>query len=38
MILICGIYTAKQILMNLHTKMAREGYNEIHVHQEHDVC
>ncbi|KAJ3412537.1 hypothetical protein HDV05_000618 [Chytridiales sp. JEL 0842] len=31
-----GIIAAKQILLNLHTKMAREGYNEIHVHQEHD--
>ncbi|KAJ3208826.1 hypothetical protein HDU67_006518 [Dinochytrium kinnereticum] len=31
-----GGLTAKSILLNLHTKMAREGYNEIHVHQEHD--
>ncbi|KAI9332132.1 glucanotransferase domain of glycogen debranching enzyme-domain-containing protein, partial [Zopfochytrium polystomum] len=31
-----GIIPAKSILMNLHTKMAREGYTEIHVHQEND--
>ncbi|KAJ3105154.1 hypothetical protein HDU97_008436 [Phlyctochytrium planicorne] len=31
-----GIIPAKSVLLHLHTKMAREGYNEIHVHQEHD--
>ncbi|KAJ3192406.1 hypothetical protein HK101_006611 [Irineochytrium annulatum] len=31
-----GIMPAKSILLGLHTKMAREGYNEIHVHQERD--
>ncbi|KAI9204547.1 glucanotransferase domain of glycogen debranching enzyme-domain-containing protein [Polychytrium aggregatum] len=31
-----GIIPAKSILSILHTKMAREGYSEIHVHQEND--
>ncbi|KAI8924740.1 glucanotransferase domain of glycogen debranching enzyme-domain-containing protein [Entophlyctis helioformis] len=31
-----GIIPAKSILNSLHTKMAREGYCEIHVNQEHD--
>ncbi|KAJ8327597.1 bifunctional 4-alpha-glucanotransferase/amylo-alpha-1,6-glucosidase [Batrachochytrium dendrobatidis] len=31
-----GIFPAKSILNILHTKMAREGYHEIHVNQEHD--
>jgi glycogen debranching enzyme len=31
-----GIIPAKSMLLNLHTKMAREGYTEIHVHQEED--
>ncbi|ORY36809.1 hypothetical protein BCR33DRAFT_758962 [Rhizoclosmatium globosum] len=31
-----GIIPAKSILLHTHAKMAREGYTEIHVHQEHD--
>nr|KAJ3421054.1 hypothetical protein HK105_004624 [Polyrhizophydium stewartii] len=31
-----GIIPAKSILNTLHAKMAREGYSEIHVNQEHD--
>ncbi|KAJ1334768.1 glycogen debranching enzyme [Batrachochytrium salamandrivorans] len=31
-----GIYPAKSIINTLHTKMAREGYSEIHVNQEAD--
>eukprot|EP00842_Homolaphlyctis_polyrhiza_P003324 jgi/Hompol1/3993/HPOL_000689-RA len=31
-----GIIPAKSILNSLHAKMAREGYSEIHVNQEHD--
>ncbi|KAJ3353015.1 hypothetical protein HDU83_007389 [Entophlyctis luteolus] len=31
-----GIIPAKSVLLNIHSKMAREGYTEIHVHQEHD--
>ncbi|KAJ3074514.1 hypothetical protein HDU98_011104 [Podochytrium sp. JEL0797] len=31
-----GIIAAKSILLNIHSKMAREGYTEVHVHQEHD--
>ncbi|TPX71180.1 hypothetical protein SpCBS45565_g01374 [Spizellomyces sp. 'palustris'] len=31
-----GILPAKSVLYNVHLKMAREGYSEIHVHQEHD--
>lgn len=32
-----GIHAAKAVLYNLHLKMAREGFSEIHVNQEHDV-
>ena len=35
--LMYALISAKSILLNLHAKMAREGYTEIHVHQEHDV-
>ncbi|KAI8915293.1 glucanotransferase domain of glycogen debranching enzyme-domain-containing protein [Powellomyces hirtus] len=31
-----GINGAKAILYDIHLKMAREGFSEIHVHQEHD--
>ncbi|KAI8845837.1 glucanotransferase domain of glycogen debranching enzyme-domain-containing protein [Chytriomyces cf. hyalinus JEL632] len=31
-----GIIPAKSILLDLHAKMAREGYTEIHVNQEND--
>ncbi|KAI9096955.1 glucanotransferase domain of glycogen debranching enzyme-domain-containing protein, partial [Phlyctochytrium arcticum] len=31
-----GISAAKALLYNTHVKMAREGFSEIHVHQEHD--
>ncbi|KAJ3036051.1 hypothetical protein HDV00_003098 [Rhizophlyctis rosea] len=31
-----GILSAKAVLNHIHLKMAREGYVEIHVHQEHD--
>ncbi|KAJ3057262.1 hypothetical protein HK097_009921 [Rhizophlyctis rosea] len=31
-----GILPAKSVLNHIHLKMAREGYVEIHVHQEHD--
>ncbi|KAJ3117687.1 hypothetical protein HK100_000768 [Physocladia obscura] len=31
-----GIIPAKSILLNIHSKMAREGYTEIHVNHSHD--
>jgi len=31
------ILSAKSVLMKLHDKMDKEGYEEIHVHQENEV-